>query len=48
MAVDDENKIFSPSLCCHFALGTFSETHLEDEAFDINAITQNKSSIMTK
>ena len=41
MADFDKNMIFTPGLCGHFALGTLSETYLEDAVFKINVQDQN-------
>ena len=32
----DEHIIFSPGLCCHVALGTYSRTCLKDAVVEIN------------
>ena len=36
MADFDNNIIFSPGLCGHFALGTLSKTYLKDAVFERN------------
>ena len=40
MADFDNNIIFSPGLCGHFALGTLSETYLKDAVFEINVFSE--------